>query len=387
MKLALVGVGQAGGKIVDRFLEYDQHAGPGFITSATVINTAKTDLAGLDNVPEQRRVLIGTTRTKGHGVGADNELGAKIALEESADILGAVGDVPLGRTDAFLVIAALGGGTGSGGASVIARRLREAFGEPVYGIGILPARDEGGLYMLNAARSLKTFVNEVDNLLLFDNDTWRKPGESLAYAYREINDEIARRFGVLFSAGEIDPGESVAENVVDSSEIINTLACGGVSSVGYASERLDRRADGLLARFRSDGRQAEEDPTSRITSLVRKATLGRLTLPCEIESTNRVLIVVSGPSRYLSRKGVERAREWLEEEAVTMEVRGGDYPIDRERSVAVAVLLAGVTDAPRLQALQDVAVETQNAVKERADRSEEEFRDLLMNRDELDPLL
>ena len=68
--------------------------------------------------------------------------------------------------------AGLGGGTGSGGAPVIARRLKKLYVEPVYGLGILPARDEGGLYSLNAARSLMTFVKEVFNhfLLVAEQD-------------------------------------------------------------------------------------------------------------------------------------------------------------------------------------------------------------------------
>jgi len=76
--------------------------------------------------------------------------------------------VAVHEIDAFLVVAGLGGGTGSGGAPVIARHLKRIHTEPVYGLGILPGSDEGGIYTLNAARSLKTFVDEVDNLMLFD---------------------------------------------------------------------------------------------------------------------------------------------------------------------------------------------------------------------------
>jgi Cell division GTPase len=79
MKLAMIGFGQAGGKIIDKFVEYDQRHGSNIVQSAIAVNTAKADLMGLESIPTERRVLIGQARVKGHGVGADNELGAEIA--------------------------------------------------------------------------------------------------------------------------------------------------------------------------------------------------------------------------------------------------------------------------------------------------------------------
>ena len=87
MKLAMIGFGQAGGKIVDKFIEYDQRTGSGIAQSAIAVNTAKADLMGLQHVPEDNRVLIGQARVKGHGVGADNELGAEIAEEDIDEVM------------------------------------------------------------------------------------------------------------------------------------------------------------------------------------------------------------------------------------------------------------------------------------------------------------
>ena len=383
MKLAMIGFGQAGGKIVDKFVEYDRETGSNVVRSAIAVNTAKADLAGLEYVPERNRVLIGQARVKGHGVGADNELGADIAEEDMDEIQGAVDQVPVHEIDAFLVVAGMGGGTGSGGAPVLASHLKRIYTEPVYGLGVLPAEDEGGIYTLNAARSFKTFVDEVDNLLVFDNDAWRETGESVRGGYDRINEEIVRRFGVLFSAGEVQQGEDVAESVVDSSEIINTLACGGVSTVGYATERVENPSGGLLGRFSDEELDATET-TNRITSLIRKAALGRLTLPCEVRSTDRSLVVVGGPKDHLNRKGIERGRKWLENETASMEVRGGDYPMAGTDSVAAVTLLSGVTDVPRIKDLQGVAVETQDNIDEIEQESDENLESLV--RDEADEL-
>ena len=386
----MIGFGQAGGKILDKFLEYDQTRGMNLVGAAVAVNTAKADLMGLDRVPEENRVLIGQARVKGHGVGADNELGADIAEEDMDEVMGAIDQIPTHEVDAFLVIAGLGGGTGSGGAPVLCRQLKRIYTEPVYGLGILPGSDEGGIYTLNAARSFQTFVRESDNLLVFDNDAWRKTGESVQSGYEEINDEIVKRFGIMFGAGEIQEGDEVAESVVDSSEIINTLGAEGVSSIGYAVDRIDRSGGkGLLARF---GKASSEDidagdATNRITSLVRKATLGRLTLPCELDGVERALLVVAGPPEYLNRKGIERGRRWLEEQTGSMEVRGGDYPLPDEDGVAAVVLLSGLTDVPRVKELQRVAIEAMENLEEIHEESDANLERLLSeDADDLSPL-
>jgi cell division GTPase FtsZ len=394
MKLAMIGFGQAGGKIVDKFLAYDERHNSDIVRAAVAVNTAKADLMGLENIPQESRVLIGQSRVKGHGVGADNELGAEIAEEDIDEVQGAIDSIPVHEVDAFLVVAGLGGGTGSGGAPVLSKHLKRIYTEPVYGLGILPGSDEGGIYTLNAARSFQTFVREVDNLLVFDNDAWRKTGESVQGGYDEINSEIVTRFGVLFGAGEVEPGQEVAESVVDSSEIINTLSGGGVSTVGYAAEGVEprKKSGGLLSRLAGGGDDGDDGldtahTTNRITSLVRKAALGRLTLPCEIEGAERALLVLAGPPEHLNRKGIERGRKWVEEQTGSMEVRGGDYPITNSGKVASVLLLSGVTNVPRIKELQQVAIEAQDNIEEIREESDDNLRNLVDDdEDELESL-
>jgi len=390
MKLALIGVGQAGGKVVDKFIEYDKQHGAEIVRGAVAVNTATADLRGLTHIPKDRRILVGQAEVKGHGVGADNELGAEVIEGDLGEIQGALDMVPSHEVDAFLVVAGLGGGTGSGGAPVIAKYLKRIYTEPVYGLGILPGSDEGGIYTLNAARSLQTFVREVDNLLIFDNDAWRQTSESVTEGFAAINEQIVRRFGLLFSAGEVQAGNDIAESVVDSSEIINTLSGGGISTLGYAESTVDEpKRQGLLSRL-SGGDNGDPfdsaDTTNRITSLVRKATLGRLTLPCEVDGTERALLVVAGAGPLLNRKGIERSRKWLEEQTGSMEVRGGDYPRKGSGVVATVVLLAGVTNVPRVKELQQVAIEAQQNMDEIDIESEEKQQDLLGEDNDLESL-
>ncbi|CAI49293.1 FtsZ family protein CetZ, type III [Natronomonas pharaonis DSM 2160] len=384
MKLAMIGFGQAGGKILDRFLEYDSTRGTGIVGHAVAVNSAKADLMGLDYVPNENRVLIGQSVVKGHGAGTEPELGERCAKEDMEEIQSAIDRMVSSEIDAFLVMAGLGGGTGSGGAPVLAEHLQRLYVEPVYGLGILPARDEGGIYNRNAARSFQRFAEAVDNLLTFDNDAFKTGGESLGEGYAEINAEIITRFGALFSAGEVEAlGDNVAESVVDASEIINTLGEHGISSVGYASEPVQtkQQSSGLLDRLRGgndkNGFSSGGDATNRITSLVRKATLGKLTLQCEVDSTERVLLLVSGPPEALNRKGIDKARKWLESQTDCMEVRAGDYPLPNEDKVAAIVVLSGVTDVPRVKEMQRMAVEAEEKVEEIRSQSKDDLDDLI----------
>jgi cell division GTPase FtsZ len=384
VRLGILGVGQAGGKILDAFLAYDERTGSKMTAGAVAVNTARTDLDGLEHVPEEHRVLIGQSEVKGHGVGGDNDLGAQVAEADVTEVRRALDDVPIAKVDAFLVVAALGGGTGSGGAPVFARHLQEVYTEPVYGLGVLPASDEGAIYTLNAGRSFRAFVKQVDNLLLFDNDAWLQPGASMGEHYEELNEELVTRIGVLFRAGERSEA-GVGESVVDASEIQNTLGSGGVSTVGYATAQLPERARGLLSRFGRNGAADDFDSATAISGLIRQATRGRLTLPCRVDGAERALVLVAGPERFLDRKGLDRARRWLEEETGSMEVRGGDYPVEDSDTLATAVVLSGVTDVPRLEDIQQDAGDAQQRIRSTR-AGERNVDDLMEDGEDLDAL-
>mgnify|MGYP004445385729 FL=1 len=384
---------------MDMFLAQDRKLGSTSFRGI-VINTARTDLMGVKNIPMEDRLLIGQTMVKGHGVGTDNVTGAKVAADEIDTIISAIDRRGTHDIDAFVVCAGLGGGTGSGGSPVLCRHLKRIYREPVYAVGVIPAPEEGRLYSLNAARSLSTLVNEADNVIVFDNSAWKNDGESVKSAYERLNEEIVRRFGVLFRAGEVSK-YGVGEMVVDSSEIINTLRGGGISSVGYAISEAIPPQKGVRSQSKSGGnsgllsgilgkkkRKVEphvdiasgEDKSAKIIGLVRRAMLGRLTLPCDYSTAERALVLVAGPPGELDRKGVEKSKSWVEENIVGVEVRGGDYPVD-SGYVAAVVLLATIGDAPRIRELMELAKEAKEEVVRSRERSH-----TTMFEDGVDPL-
>jgi cell division GTPase FtsZ len=372
MRVFFIGFGQAGGKIVDMFIEQDKKLGTNSFRGIAV-NTARTDLMGLKNIEMKDRILIGQTMVKGHGVGTDNVTGARVTADEIDSIISAIDMRGTHDVDAFVIVAGLGGGTGSGGSPVLARHLKRIYREPVYALGIIPAPEEGRLYSYNAARSLTTLVNEADNTFIFDNSAWKNEGESVKTAFNRLNNEVVRRFSVLFRAGEVSK-MGVGEMVVDSSEIINTLRGGGITSVGYAISEVmskstkDKRGifGGIKDKFGPKKEANEEvlmgeDKSAKIISLVRRAMLGRLTLPCDYSTAERALVLIAGPPNEMDRKGIEKAKSWVEENIAGVEVRGGDYPVNSEY-VAVVVMLATVGNAPRIKELLDIAKETKEDV-------------------------
>ena len=359
MKAVLLGVGQAGGKLVTALAEFDADAGYGAVLDALAVNTASADLEPLP----LDTVLVGQSRVNGHGVGGDNELGAEVMEEDAVEVLDSLAPKVTADAEALFVVAGLGGGTGSGGAPILVRELSRVYDVPVYALGVLPGRDEGAIYQVNAGRSLKTLVREADATILLDNDAWRSSGESVEGGYAAINASMAKRVGLLLAAGE--SVEGVAESVVDTSEVINTLRAGGMAAAGFASAPA---AD-----------DAEENVTT-VMSVVRSAVMTGMSLPNATDA-DAALVAIAGDPDRISRKGAEKARKWLQEETGSMQVRGGDFPLDSDR-VAALVLLGGVERSRRVEEFLERARQAIRDEPEEQPDPADAFRN-----DELDDLL
>jgi cell division GTPase FtsZ len=378
MKLALVGVGGAGSRIVDaiRGAEADGDRTLCYGNLLTV-DISRTIGDGFDHVPQERRVTIGDThREVDDGVGGDQDLAVEVARDDFPEIQRALDSITMGKLDGVLVAAGLGGGTGSGAGAVLVERLQELYDKPVYVLGVLPATDDGGRAALNAARSIRSIVPAADSTLLFDNDRWVGAGaesgdgaddDAVEDRYGRANRELADRVVTLFARGGLDPS-SIGANTLDSSDVVRTLSPGGVASVGYAAIELEDDGGGILSWLRSllpgdrdAGESEERTDAGKIQSLVRQALNSQLTLPCEVSSAERVLVVLSGPPEKLSRRGFESARQLLETETGTVEVLAGDDPRPGSSTVAAVVLLSNVTEVPRIDSMQRRAVEHEGA--------------------------
>ena len=134
-KIKVVGVGGGGNNAVNRMIASGLK-GVEFIA----INT---DAQALVHVMAQNRMQIGEKLTRGLGAGARPEIGEKAAQENRDDIIKA-----LQGADMIFVTAGMGGGTGTGGAPIVAECAREV-GALTVGVVTRPFTFEGKKQMID----------------------------------------------------------------------------------------------------------------------------------------------------------------------------------------------------------------------------------------------
>ena len=387
MKLALLGVGNAGIRLVDELHGAEGPDNPISNGNVLLLNTTPSTFAETTHIDERRHVLIGDThpeviqpetddRTvdekteteaaaeteqtdRREGVAGDPDLARTVAREDLPEIRRALDSVDDTEVDAAMIVAGLGGGTGSGVGSVLLEELKAIYEIPVYVLGVLPSNSESDQRAWSAARAIRTIVPMADAVFPVDNETWHEGDDD----YATVNEAITERLLSLFGAGE-DETKPLSELRMDPNDIRRTLDVGGVSTIGYVQTELEIQPDGWIRRLRRllgfDVATAEARMDAvTIKSLVAEALESDLTLPCDISTADRVLLILSGPPKELSRKGFETGRSLLEDETGTVEILAGDTPDPDATAVTATLLLSNVTGVERIETLQQRALEFQ----------------------------
>jgi cell division protein FtsZ len=153
--LRVVGVGGAGVNAVNRMIEAEVQ-GVEFIA-------VNTDMQSLEGSAADTRVHIGNDITRGLGSGSDPELGKAAALESYDELKG-----HLKGSDMVFIAAGAGGGTGTGGAPVVARISRE-IGALTVGIITKPFSFEGARRSAQGEQGVEELAREVDTLIVIPN--------------------------------------------------------------------------------------------------------------------------------------------------------------------------------------------------------------------------
>ena len=155
-RIKVVGVGGGGCNAVNRMID-EGLQGIEFIT-------VNTDAQALLLSKAVTRVRIGDKTTRGLGAGGNPEIGRK-AAEESSDDLYEV----LKGSDMVFVTAGLGGGTGTGAASIIAQISREV-GALTIGVVTRPFSFEGARRAKSAEEGINKLKDQADTLIVIPND-------------------------------------------------------------------------------------------------------------------------------------------------------------------------------------------------------------------------
>ncbi len=329
-----IGLGGAGGAIIDR--TYDTFTGeaPSAMVDAVVFNTSVSDQAKLQ-VLKDRFYLFG--RFGGAGVGARWKDSMKAMLEpESKELfMRAVTERGVANSTAVVLSAALGGGTGSGSMPVVADYVREILSEggpptqPIVSVGVLPFKfpKESMRFAYNSVIAMANMLGRVDSLILLDNETAREivlrdePGLSDEQVLDRINSLVGRCM-VAMSAADVEPLRGGYKTTFDSQDLKSilrffeaslTVLCymkARVESVGGSLEFLTEAAlrEGCLAEVRAG------------TAL-------------------KAALVVRGPEEYLNVDAVFEAKRLLSEKIAGVDVREGLAVAPGSKYFEIAILL------------------------------------------------
>ena len=189
-RIKVVGVGGAGCNAVNRMI-IDHVEGVEFVV-------ANTDAQVLKISQATTKILLGYHVTQGLGAGANPEIGRSAALESADEVRRVLQD-----TDMVFIACGMGGGTGTGGAPVIAKVAKE-LGALTIGIITTPFAFESRTRSRYAREGLINMRRHVDSLIVIDNDrilevigdvplqdSFREADNILRQAVQTITDLIA----------------------------------------------------------------------------------------------------------------------------------------------------------------------------------------------------
>ena len=220
-RVKVIGVGGAGGNAVQTMIS-SQLSGVDFVA-------ANTDLQALEKNKADIKIQLGGKLTRGLGAGANPDVGRQAAIESCEALAKELTDV-----DMVFITAGMGGGTGTGAASVIADVARQQ-GALTVGVVTRPFSFEGKRRKLYADMGITALKEKVDTLIVIPNDklltvsgqqtpildTFRKADDVLLQAVRGISDlinvhglinlDFADVRTVMFEKGEAIMGIGTAE--------------------------------------------------------------------------------------------------------------------------------------------------------------------------------
>ena len=369
MKLLVIGIGQCGGKIADRFARLNNRVrskrGIEIITGAFAINTDITDLSGLSTIkPDYKhRIAIGSQKTNGHGVGKISELAAEIARQDGDKVVNAIRETErFSETDAFMLIAGSSGGTGSGSISILTQYLKERYiGKPVYNAIVLPFQQEEeteARTIYNTATCLKSAYLVADAIFLIDNQRYINKNAAMSKNMNEVNARIVEPFYNLLCAGEERDPKFVGSKVMDGGDIAQTLV--GWTVIGRGETQIKRRA----CLFGKNGNfRAKMADTSRKSHTMDEA-IGELSLTCNPSDASRALYLVSAPHKEMSMDVIKDIGEHLTVVAPNALIRSGDYP-RHTGGIDITLILSEISAVRKVTNYFTKAIELLSIVKAR----------------------
>ncbi len=193
-----------------------------------------TDSQALAGSPVPNKIQLGPHLTQGLGAGANPEIGKQAGEESMEDISKALKV----NTKMAFITAGMGGGTGTGGAPVVAKVCRE-LGILTVGIVTLPFAYEGNKRMKQAQEGINRLREYVDTILIISNDKLRQQYGNLAFTAA-----FAKADNVLATAAKCITDVITTSNKMnlDFADVTTVMKNGGVAILGAAQADGEQRA-------------------------------------------------------------------------------------------------------------------------------------------------
>ncbi|HSW76150.1 MAG TPA: cell division protein FtsZ [Candidatus Saccharimonadales bacterium] len=157
VKIKILGIGGAGCNEINSMKKSGLEGVSGYVA-------ANSDMQSLRQSMADCKIQLGVKATKGLGCGANPEIGRRATEEDIEQIMEQLGDA-----DIVFVVAGMGGGTGSGGAPVVAKALKDR-GILTIAVVTMPFSFEGRRRMNIAQDALETLKKDVDTLIVVPNE-------------------------------------------------------------------------------------------------------------------------------------------------------------------------------------------------------------------------
>ncbi len=245
-RIKVVGVGCAGTNMVDWLARLK-------IQGAELI-AVDTDKAHLDIVEADRKILIGKELTRGLGAGGDPSKGEEAAKASLQELKEAVEGA-----DMVWILAGLGGGTGSGGAPVIAKLAKEAGVDLVIATVTMPFRMEGTVRLEKAEYALQNLQQFADNIIVIDNNKLLEIAGNLplrdafAYANNMIGQMIKGIVEAIAVPSLVNLDFADVRTVMTRGGGLSVVGIGESSSENRAAEAVRRALENPLLEVNYEG--------------------------------------------------------------------------------------------------------------------------------------
>ncbi|MBL7702637.1 MAG: cell division protein FtsZ [Ferruginibacter sp.] len=224
--IKVIGVGGGGSNAVNHMFSQNIE-GVNFII-------CNTDAQAIAQSKVPNKIQLGPHLTQGLGAGANPAIGRQ-ATEESLEEIKRILEV---NTKMAFITAGMGGGTGTGGAPILAKICKD-LGILTVGIVTTPFAYEGKKRIAQAEEGVRLLKDHVDTLLVISNDKLRHQFGNL-----KMKEAFAKADNVLATAAKCitDVINSTGQINVDFADVCTVMINGGVAILGSAAEDGENRA-------------------------------------------------------------------------------------------------------------------------------------------------